>query len=508
MAHCGLLAASCERRSSRSGSMWRRSQGRRGRPMGHGTIRGCAKASATGRLMIGVDRLDYSKGLAARFEAYSHLLENYPETRGRTVLIQIAPPSRSEVPEYQEIRENLAAAAGHINSRYGEFDWTPLRYINKSFSHPILTGFFRASRIGLVTPLRDGMNLVAKEYVASQPAADPGVLVLSCFAGAARELGEAVIVNPFDIEGMAEAILQGLNMPLGERKERWTAMMAGARAQRHNRVARKLCARPVGDRRAAVSPAGVEAATWLVGDIGATHARFGLVSPNGQLLHSRTLADEDYPTIEAALDRFSGRARRAAEPPKGRDRDRFPGHRRPRRDDQSPVELFGPGAERPVRVRAARSHQRFHRAGAGPAETRGGRAAAGGRRRGGRRGADRRARPGLGSRRLRSGAIREQVDRADRRGWACDDGAGHRSRERGARPDAPALRPRLRRAGLVRSRARQSLQYPGAARRRARRAATPPPRSPIWRSARRTRSASRPRPCFAPCWAPWPAIWR
>ena len=176
-------------------------------------------------LMIGVDRLDYSKGLEARFQAYSHLLETYPETRGRTVLIQIAPPSRSEVPEYQEIRQNLAGVAGHINSRYGEFDWTPLRYINKSFNHQILTGFFRASRIGLVTPLRDGMNLVAKEYVASQSAEDPGVLVLSCFAGAARELGEAVIVNPFDIEGMAEAILQGLDMPLGERKERWTAMM-------------------------------------------------------------------------------------------------------------------------------------------------------------------------------------------------------------------------------------------------------------------------------------------
>jgi len=176
-------------------------------------------------LMIGVDRLDYSKGLDARFQAYSHLLEAYRETRGRTVLIQIAPPSRSEVPEYQEIRKDLAAIAGHINSRYGEFDWTPLRYINKSFSHHILTGFFRASRIGLVTPLRDGMNLVAKEYVASQSADDPGVLVLSCFAGAARELGEAVIVNPFDVEGMAEAILQGLDMPLGERKERWTAMM-------------------------------------------------------------------------------------------------------------------------------------------------------------------------------------------------------------------------------------------------------------------------------------------
>lgn len=176
-------------------------------------------------LMIGVDRLDYSKGLTARFQAYSHLLETHRETRGRTVLIQIAPPSRSEVPEYQEIRRTLAAAAGQINSRYGEFDWTPLRYINKSFTHQILTGFFRASRIALVTPLRDGMNLVAKEYIASQPEDDPGVLVLSCFAGAARELAEAVIVNPFDIEGMAEAILQGLNMPLGERKERWTAMM-------------------------------------------------------------------------------------------------------------------------------------------------------------------------------------------------------------------------------------------------------------------------------------------
>src|SRR6516225_3562599 len=177
-------------------------------------------------LMIGVDRLDYSKGLPARFQAFGELLETYPETRGRIVFMQIAPPSRSEVPEYQEIRRSLATSAGHINGRYGEFDWTPLRYINKSFNHKVLTGFFRASRIGLVTPLRDVMNLVAKEYVASQPAADPGVLVLSCFAGAAQELGEAVLVNPHDVEGMAEAIRQGLTMPLGERRERWTAMMA------------------------------------------------------------------------------------------------------------------------------------------------------------------------------------------------------------------------------------------------------------------------------------------
>ncbi len=177
-------------------------------------------------LMIGVDRLDYSKGLPARFAAFEQLLKAYPETHRRIVFMQIAPPSRSEVPEYQEIRRVLAASAGNINGRYGEFDWTPLRYINKSFGHRILTGFLRAARIGLVTPLRDGMNLVAKEYVASQPAEDPGVLVLSCFAGAAQELGEAVLVNPHDVEGMAEGIRQGLTMSLGERKERWTAMMA------------------------------------------------------------------------------------------------------------------------------------------------------------------------------------------------------------------------------------------------------------------------------------------
>jgi trehalose 6-phosphate synthase len=176
-------------------------------------------------LMIGVDRLDYSKGLPSRFRAFSHLLATAPETRNRVVMMQIAPPSRSEIPEYQEVRKSLAAVAGQINSRFGEFDWTPLRYINKAFTHPILTGFFRASRIGLVTPLRDGMNLVAKEYVASQPEDDPGVLVLSCFAGAAHELAEAVLVNPYDIEGMAEGMRQGLEMPLGERRERWSALM-------------------------------------------------------------------------------------------------------------------------------------------------------------------------------------------------------------------------------------------------------------------------------------------
>jgi trehalose 6-phosphate synthase len=180
-------------------------------------------------LIIGVDRIDYSKGLPARFAAYSHLLEHYPQTRGRTVFMQVAQPSRSEVPEYRVIRRDLEAAAGNINGRYAEFDWTPLRYLNKSFNHRILSGFYRAARIGLVTPFRDGMNLVAKEYVAAQRPDDPGALVLSCFAGAVRELSEAIVVNPYDIEAMSEAICLGLQMPLEERRERWTAMMATLR---------------------------------------------------------------------------------------------------------------------------------------------------------------------------------------------------------------------------------------------------------------------------------------
>jgi trehalose 6-phosphate synthase len=180
-------------------------------------------------LIIGVDRLDYSKGLQARFEAFEKLIELYAETRGQVTFMQIAPPSRSEVPEYLEIRRSLEAAAGHINGRFAEFDWTPLRYLNKSFNQRTLAGFFRAGRIGLVTPLRDGMNLVAKEFVASQNPEDPGALVLSSFAGAAAELQEALLVNPFDRLEITDAMQRALAMPLGERQERWRTMMTTLR---------------------------------------------------------------------------------------------------------------------------------------------------------------------------------------------------------------------------------------------------------------------------------------
>ena len=175
-------------------------------------------------LIIGVDRLDYSKGLVARMEAVDHLMQSYPANRGRVVMLQIAPPSRADVPEYMDLRRELEGVVGRVNGTYAEFDWMPIRYLNKGYRRQTLSGFYRASRVGLVTPLRDGMNLVAKEYVAAQRPEDPGVLVLSRFAGAAQELNGALIVNPYDVEGVAEALQKALTMPRTERKERWTSM--------------------------------------------------------------------------------------------------------------------------------------------------------------------------------------------------------------------------------------------------------------------------------------------
>jgi trehalose 6-phosphate synthase len=176
-------------------------------------------------LIIGVDRLDYSKGLPERFKAYERLLERSSQLHRQVTFLQIAPPSRGSVPEYRQIRRDLERSAGHINGMYATPDWAPIRYVNKSFPHRVLTGYYRCARVGLVTPLRDGMNLVAKEYVACQNPKDPGVLVLSRFAGAAQELTAALMVNPADTEEVADALEQALNMPQTERRDRWFAMM-------------------------------------------------------------------------------------------------------------------------------------------------------------------------------------------------------------------------------------------------------------------------------------------
>lgn len=190
------------------------------------TVARLKKSIIDRQLIIGVDRLDYSKGLVRRFEAYGRFLERCPEHRGRITYLQIAPPTRTSVAEYRDLRRRLGALAGDIVGRFSEPDWTPIRYLNRSFTRRSLVGFFRLSRIGLVTPLRDGMNLVAKEYVAAQDPEDPGVLVLSEFAGAAQELESALLVNPYDRDAVADALKHGMQMPLAERRKRWKAMMA------------------------------------------------------------------------------------------------------------------------------------------------------------------------------------------------------------------------------------------------------------------------------------------
>jgi len=187
--------------------------------------------SLTGRsLVIGVDRLDYSKGLPRKIEALGELLEHRPEHRRKVTYLQISPSSRDSVAQYRALRREIDSVAGRVNGRYAEFDWAPVRYLNKSFSRGTLAGFYRLARVGFVAPLRDGMNLVAKEYVAAQDPEDPGALILSRFAGAAHELETALIVNPFDLDSLADALHRALTMPLSERIARWEPMFEVLRA--------------------------------------------------------------------------------------------------------------------------------------------------------------------------------------------------------------------------------------------------------------------------------------
>jgi len=198
------------------------------------------RESLGGRMLaIGVDRLDYSKGLVNRFEAFGRLLAKYPEHRRQVSFLQIAARSREESGSYQRLRRELDRIVGDTNGRFSEFDWVPLRYMTSTVRRQTLAGFYRCAHLGLVTPLRDGMNLVAKEYVAAQDPSDPGVLILSRFAGAAEDLTEALIVNPFDADEIADAMHEALAMPLAERLRRYAAL--------HERVwdttASKYCAK-------------------------------------------------------------------------------------------------------------------------------------------------------------------------------------------------------------------------------------------------------------------------
>ena len=182
------------------------------------------------KLAIGVDRLDYSKGLVNRISAFDRMWTQQPALKRTVSLLQIANPSRGGIEAYGNLQSELARLVSDVNGRHGEVDWTPIRYLYRGFGQTVLAGLYRTAQVGVVTPLHDGMNLVAKEYVAAQNPADPGVLVLSKFAGAANELDTALLVNPHDIDGMARAIATALSMPLTERRMRWEAMMEKLRS--------------------------------------------------------------------------------------------------------------------------------------------------------------------------------------------------------------------------------------------------------------------------------------
>ena len=182
------------------------------------------------KLAIGVDRLDYSKGLINRINAFDRMWTLEPALLRTVSLLQIATPSRGAIEAYGQLQSEVARLVSDVNGRHGEVDWTPIRYLNKGYGQAVLAGLYRTAQVGVVTPLHDGMNLVAKEYVAAQNPADPGVLVLSKFAGAANELDTALLVNPHDIDGMARSIATAFAMPLPERRMRYEAMMEKLRA--------------------------------------------------------------------------------------------------------------------------------------------------------------------------------------------------------------------------------------------------------------------------------------
>lgn len=207
------------------------------------------------RRVLGVDRLDYTKGLPQKFRGFARLLEVYPQFRKSTVLAQIAAPTRASVEVYADIRQELEGISGAVNGAYGDVDWVPIHYVHRAVPRKRLGALYRSAVVGLVTPLRDGMNLTAKEYVASQCPDDPGVLILSSFAGAAEDMREALLVNPYCIDDIADTLARALTMPLAERIDRHQALMTAVGARdsgmwaadfvRHlKRAARLNCARP------------------------------------------------------------------------------------------------------------------------------------------------------------------------------------------------------------------------------------------------------------------------
>jgi alpha,alpha-trehalose-phosphate synthase [UDP-forming] len=212
----------------------------------HPEVAGLRIALGHRRMILGVDRLDYAKGIPERLLAFEVLLDTHPGWRGRICFVQISVPSREDVPEYAELRHRVETLVGRINGRFGEANWVPVHYLYRSYDHGVLAQLYRAAEVALVTPLRDGLNLVAKEFVAAQDPARPGVLVLSRFAGAADELGDAVVTNPYHAEGLAQDIHRSLEMSLARRQERHRKLMAALEGKTPQRWAAAFLDRLLG----------------------------------------------------------------------------------------------------------------------------------------------------------------------------------------------------------------------------------------------------------------------
>lgn len=189
-------------------------------------VAGLRGALGDRKLLLGVDRLDYSKGIPERLLGYERLLDRYPEWRRRISLLQISVPTRAEIPDYAALRERVEGMVGRINGRFGDTDWVPVRYLYRSYDQHVLAQLYRLADVAVVTPLQDGMNLVAKEFVAAQDPDRPGVLVLSQYAGAANTLASAILTNPFHADGVAADIDLALRMPAAERLQRHRLLLA------------------------------------------------------------------------------------------------------------------------------------------------------------------------------------------------------------------------------------------------------------------------------------------
>ena len=175
----------------------------------------------SGKIIFGIDRLDYTKGILNRLFAFERFLEKYPEFTKKVTLIQATSPSRTRVEEYRSMKREIDENVGRINGRYETMDWTPIRYFYRRIPQKTLLRYYMSADVALITPLIDGMNVIVKEYIATN---DLGVAILSEFTGAAEELKEAIIVNPYDVDEVADAIKIALEMPEKEKRERFTAL--------------------------------------------------------------------------------------------------------------------------------------------------------------------------------------------------------------------------------------------------------------------------------------------